>query len=231
MRATLLGRQIALTPMEKKFVGVNIGFNNVTEHEGTMEFVKLLNYRHNPRQVIKGIKATNGWRHTPFGDYMLFPDCNYLTREITIDNSSLKLNNPVLQTVDGNYTLLWLSREASGEAWAKLHGFRRKFSESDFLNLMEYQTNPPQPLQTMNMHRSGTNTILVDKEFAAAWASDGLLLLMNKDICGCDIVSGIIKAMKNGSLAAVPSEQRLFASKGLCLIDLDMAYNPLGRLM
>jgi hypothetical protein len=219
---------------KKVLIGLNLGYNFCAEHEnGTKQLVDNLNKdctvnmakaQENQSKLVKAetkykklakkdIEAVSKWKNTPFGEYVLKPSIPIYYRPVTINNDVIKHEYSTLLLDNGDYFLFIASYGFTIDCWKDTLGKKRIFTEKDFFNVADYQL-------------TFTNT---RQEFLGAWASDGFMFLVKRDIKGENIIASIESAIKNGNLAVVGEERRVFTDRGCCLLILDRAYQPFGR--
>ena len=245
MRATMFGRQI-VTDSNDKLVGVNIGYNFHAEHEyGTSELVENINNtKYDDMMQIMSCKSLidkyklkksiekrqkinkqvlKRWENTPFKGYVLLPNVKYFTHKIIINNDSIRNTYNVFLTDNSNYTMLYIGNGITNEQWHNKFGSKRTLTEEDLFYMDDYQEIP------LNMGyimagRPRVGEMQQQKSLVAQWANtdNGLMILMKDD----RYIQDIISALRNGNLALVPKEPRLFKHRGCCLIDLESAYKP-----
>lgn len=241
MTATLYGKELRLSK-SGEFIGINLGYNFYCEHEfdvdkvasrlnqycagksfdelltmSTMQRIKYGNARK------KQEKSVSKWDNTPFKGTVLFPNVIYTQREIIIDNTDILSKYNLFLTDNGKHTILIIG--TNPEQWRKQYGDRRKFSEEELLYMPKYNAN-----MSVNpgFMMSGQKEVRHNNSgFAAAWAAgaDNIEIIVSEQLeAKTNLTSQIINALKNGNLAVVQSEKRLFKDRGLILIDLENAY-------
>lgn len=239
MRTAVFGSQLVIK--NNKFIGVNLGYNFISEHDGDLKQLVMninksqinpLTYATLPpfqkMRVNKDIKAQktiiSRWSKTPFAQYMIFPKTPYFKREIIINNDNSHYKKYL--TTNGNYTLLIIGTKFDKESWYRKFGAKRKFSEDELLTQDDYnidnRENVKYNLAISQLNNNETPVFVGSWEFN----DDSIMLLVNKDICEYNIVDSIIRAMQCGNLAVYDGEQRLFYERGCQLIDLEAAYLP-----
>jgi len=253
MRTTVYGRQ-TLIMAEGKLLGINLGYNFYYEHEeGTLELVHNINrtsQAHLANKIVKqGCKDTKSikflyrlkkeikkeekimqrYKNTPYGEYTISCSIEPFIRKIIIDNSKLKRESVYRNYLlnDGGYTLVILDNSLHTDYWANKIENKRKFCEGNFFYMEDYnngvKNNPGYILRGKGANKFTSGNV----QFAAAWGSSGLILLIDRQSDDTyNISESIEKAIKSGSLAIVPEQSKLFNDRGCCLILLDEAYKP-----
>lgn len=251
-RPTVFGKEIVVDN-DNKVIGINLGYNFYAEHEGDtgiivnnmnkklymqlsmMQAAGGIRYRKQIKQLTKQIKNNEAlmgkWSLTPFKGYVFAPTTNSMLKMIVINNSEIKkkYNNFMLQ--DGRYYLLVIGDGLTPEYWEKRFGTKKTVSEADLFDMTDYQStfcgNKPYILNI----KSASKTVRVAHNdcFAAAWAlgnsySNYLMIAISED--KKSYLEDIQKALKNGDLACVTQDRKIFSDRGCCLIDLDAAYRP-----
>lgn len=227
MRPTVYGKEI-LFNLRGELIGINLGFNFFHEHQcGTQELVQSVNYHAFPdgctpaqyRKYAKQMeKSAKKWERTPFAGYVFAPSAQIFTRKLIIDNSEVPASFPVRQLRDGKYIMFALNGGgySAPQYWSQCLGNNRKFSEDKLLHMRDY--NP-------------SRKPFMKGEFAASWASGGLMLLLSEEMA--DPAEGIIRALTEAvmrnMLACVP-QHPVFKYQGCILLILDKVpatVNPL----
>lgn len=218
MRPTVYGKEILLD-LRGNLLGINLGFNFYNEHEcGTQGLVQAVNnhayedgctpaqYRKFHRQVEKAAKK---WAKTPLAGYVFAPSSQVFMRKIIVDNSECDAKYPIRQLQDGKYILFSMTGAAyaAPNYWHRRLGLARKFPEDKLLYMPDY--NP-------------CRRYFQPGEFGAAWAHDGLMLLLSETAIynAAVIVEQLTEAIKRNVLACVP-QHPAFKLHGCTLVVLD----------
>lgn len=233
-RPTVHGKELVVKNGE--FIGLNLGFNFYFEHEeGTQGIVQHMNmlrsgfelWGYNSKinkKINKEKKAIyKKWGNSEFMGYIVLPSVNYLRREIIIDNTEIRDKYRNFQTVDGEYTLLWIGNNWTSDVWNKKWGNRRKFREDELLYMPDYQSSLIRPDFTLNGERKPELSSLI----CGAWSSgDGnVMILVRKIKARVNIVERLTNALKRGDLAILPDLQGVFKEHGCLLVNLQSLHN------
>lgn len=247
-RPTVFGKEIVVDK-ENKIVGINIGYNFYAEHEGDtgiivqnmnkklymqlsmMQAAGALRYRKQIKQITKQIKNNeklmSKWSLTPYKGYVFAPTTSSMLKMIIINNSEIKQKYINFMLQDGRYYMLVIGDGLTPEYWEKRFGAKKTVSEADIFDMSDYQsTFARSPYKLRNCDKV---TKIQGDNFGAAWAlgnsySNYLMVVMPED--KKSYLEDIQKALKNGDLACVTQDRKLFSDRGCCLIDLDAAYRP-----
>lgn len=130
MRAGVYGRQLVTTGAGT-FVGVNLGRNAYSEHQGDVrEALGLISRKARDKKQEKTvIKASKRWANTPFGGYMIPYDADtYVRHGITFKNTVLLNSQP--------YDMICIynkERRDYARMFEENFGKRRSFDEDELL--------------------------------------------------------------------------------------------------
>ena len=242
-RPTIYGKEIRVDN-EDNCIGINIGYNFYSEHEGdtrcivdklnkelprSLTFLKTLGtlrYRKEIKQISKEIekneKAISIWKNTPFIDSVLVPTTRTWLKMVVIDNSEVRTNYTNVLLQDGHYYLLIIGNGLTHEYWEQKFGKKKTVSEKDLFYMEDYQRMCRNTGYILN---NGCR-LQQQNNFAASWSltDDAIMILLPEQ--QKHYLEDIQTALKNGYLACVTQEPRMFKDRGCCLINLEAAYRP-----
>lgn len=241
MRPTVFGKQIV--SRNGILCGVNIGYNFYLEHE--RETRELLNRINNGSIAINNIsdklsfdnkrkiaiRKSNIFNTTPFSRCIILSNVDYIRREVIIDNSELKKSgkyqNFMLENTD--YTLFIFSDYDTLKWYRGRLGNNRKFSESDFLYMGDYNSDIS---SNVGARLAGVGTLhseigigTMSTMVSGAWGNDGFLVLIKRHGITEYLADNIESNLKNGGLALVNEPCGIFRDRGLGLVFLNNIYN------
>lgn len=240
-RPTVYGKEVRINS-QGKCVGINLGYNFYSEHEGDtvgivqscnnedLRWISLLScagYKECRKEITKlkrqrklNEKLVSRWNNTPFRDHVFMPSVSSMLRMIVIDNSAVRQKYSNVLLNDGHYYLLAIGEGFTSEMWEKKFGRRKTVSEEDIFYMPDYQRLGSNLGYLLN---NGYHIAQVGN-FGACWAIHSNYLFIVLPAEQKSYLEDIQSALKAGTLACVPCEQRLFRDRGCCLIDLETAY-------
>lgn len=242
-RPTVYGKEIRLD-RHGKCVGINLGYNFYSEHEGdTIVIVDSANrkmhsalsmlkafgafaYRKQISQLSKKIKANEKalarWSATPFNGHVFAPTTNSMLKMIVINNSEVRNKYSNVMLNDGHYYILSIGDGLTPEYWEKKFGSKKTVSEEDLFYMPDYQNMIRSTGYILNQgHR-----LKQDTTFGASWALGSEYMIIVLPAEQKSYLEDLQSALNAGNLACVSQEPRMFSDRGCCLIDLQGAYLP-----
>lgn len=237
-RVALYGRDLSRDNYGK-MVGINLGYNFCCEHEGDISQLAYNINRYaamsngktikNRSKLKKSNKLLQRWDNTPYKGKVLFSLTPYLRKEIIIDNTQIQSKYSTFILDNDEYTLLILGR-VDNDSWHRRFGNRRKFSEEELLSMSEYQGHRNNMQGEFGGNTLGSGT-LGNGSFVGSWQYNGdNILILEKRLkeyafsTTVGVVDSIINTLESGNLGLSCDERRLFKTRGLQLVDLEVAY-------
>ena len=234
-RPAVRGKEI-ITYGDDELIGINLGYNYYVEFEnGTHNMIESIWGRFNDslgayceslfqvrRYIKKAQKVIKQFEGSPHANFMLPNYTLCVKRSVEIDNSELRKNYKTCQLVDGDYVCLWINM--AEEYIQKKMGRKRIFDESAFLYMPDYQGSSN---AVMLWNDVGRKRVLQDnKVFGSVWGdnSDYIILLMPKEHEW--VIDELIKGIKDGFIAFISEEPRLFHDRGGILLNIEAVYRP-----
>lgn len=235
MKPGVFGREIIM--LGTKFMGFNIGYDYVNEHEGgtILKLVQSLNDRAKKnveetcnksffkslfvsRKVDKEIESISKWDDTKYRYYVVMPSVPYVRKEIVINNKLIRKKYTNFLLEDGEYTFLSFDEHVmeARENWENIYGYKTEYTESDWFYMPYYQKVESKTGYIVDSV-NGKAPMMTTPGVAGQWSSRGFQLFIEDK----RLADAFCETLANGNLAIVDSVEHLFQSKGCCFINLE----------
>lgn len=235
-RPAVRGKEI-VTYGDDELIGINLGYNYYVEFENGTKYMLDSLWRNGyndslhaccksslqaKRCIKKAQKIAKRFEFCPYADYMLPNYTLCVKRSVRINNSEVKKQYRTCQLVDGDYVCLWINM--SEDYIQKKMDRKRVFGEDSFLYMPDFQGSAN---AVMLWNDVGRKQVTQDsKVFGSVWGDNGeyIILLMPKEHEW--VIDELIKGIKEGFIAFISEEPKLFHDRGGILLNVEVAYRP-----